>query len=134
MYKNLDKCGISKDFKGRVSFTNRILYPSEPFKDRGLAAVPDKPKQVESAANIIQEEPTSTNKRARKSNKGFKVESAAVGGAAGFNSFGPGGMQGMAIGSATPYVGVLDGIIGKDDWYTKRKFIMIFICTTFQVR
>lgn len=121
MYKNLDKCGISKDFKGRVSFTNRILYPSEPFKDRGLAAVPDKPKQVESTTNVIQEEPTSTNKRGRKSNKGFKVESAAIGGAAGFNSFGPGGMQGMAIGTATPYIGVLDGIIGKDDWYTKRK-------------
>lgn len=116
MYKNLDKCGIIKDIKGNYSFSNRILCPRVPKEERGLVSVPQTVVQAKKEEKV-EEKPISTKKR-----KGFKVQSAFPGANnTGFNQMGPGGMQGQTIGSATPYIGVLDGIIGKDDWFTKRK-------------
>ena len=116
MYNNLDKCGISKKIDGKFSFTNRILYPKVASESKGLVAIPQK----QTTAKVEENKVETTKPRGKK--KSFKIESAFPGGSStGFNQMGPGGMQGQTIGTATPYVGVLDGIIGQDDWYTKRK-------------
>lgn len=121
MFKNIEKYGLSKSFDGKYQFTARVLNPLETNQQRvgAVALGNSKKEKVETASanlNTKQEAPT---KQLNPSKRRNKVESAF-----GYGNGGAGsnyGMTGSAVSSATPYLGVLEGIIPEDDWHTKRK-------------
>lgn len=124
MFKNIEKYSVSKDFNGKYSFTARVLNPLAKAQDKKLGAVAlGSKKQEESFENKVEaaeNKVPAENLDLKAKKKKLKVEAAmggyGNGGAGSYN-----GITGTAVTSATPYLGVLDGIIPEDDWVTKRK-------------
>lgn len=115
MLKNIDRCGFYKSFDGSIKFSDKISEPKvSTNKTVGAVATSS---TIEGNPNIKNSTPV--NKQATESKKKYKTTSAVTN--MGSSNIGLNGVSGLALGTSTPYMRILDGIIEEDDWVTKRK-------------
>lgn len=110
MLKNIDRCGLYKNFDGTTQFQRKVTNPKTVISKK--VGVVKTIASTENSTKKIKEEPSTSVSI----NKKHKIESAAM------NTVGVGinGVTGLALGTSTPYMRILDGIINEDDWTLKR--------------
>lgn len=115
--KNLDLTGISLDTNGKPCFSKKVQNPKLNTPRSvgivstysGKIAKENKDAVSEKQSNTVQTKSVPTR---------YKTTSSSAGGMS--TMFG-GNVSASSILPTTVYMGVLEGILGKDDWYTKHK-------------
>lgn len=111
MLKNISKCGFYKNFDGSLQFSQKNTNPIIK-KITSVGTVKTASPKVEKVAEVTKNIETQGK---------VKHEVTSAFGFGGNSGTGMGGISAQALGTSTPYMRILDGIINEDDWITKRK-------------
>lgn len=114
MLKNIDKCGFYKSFDGKIQFSKKVTSSNQ--NKTSVGAVRTGTEKLKNQINSSKKV-GSTNIDTSK----HKYQTTSAFGFGGNSGTGMGGITAQALGTSTPYMRVLDGIINEDDWITKRK-------------
>jgi len=128
MFKNISKYGLEKQVDGKLGFAYRVVS-SELKKPEAVVAnalgSSLQNKNISSEKNLKAVEQRLSECSATEklpSPSGKKKHKVTASGVPAFGGIGnANNMAGSSVGSLTPYLPILDGIINADDWVTKRK-------------
>lgn len=114
MLKNIDKCGFYKSFDGKIQFSKKVTSSNQNKTSVGAVRTgTEKLKNQINSSKKVESTNIDTSKH--------KYQTTSAFGFGGNSGTGMGGITAQALGTSTPYMRVLDGIINEDDWITKRK-------------
>lgn len=117
--KNLDKVGLGLDLSGKTQYIQKIQNPKMPTESSSkIGTVATFSKRIEENSEKVESSSNSATTLETKVNqKKYQVVSSTNGSDLSFG----GNITTSAIQPVSIYMGVLEGIIGKNDWKTKHK-------------